>query len=134
MGILWEVSLADFLLVTVFLGGLGAYATGRAVALTWRPLAKLVLFVVLLTVAVRFIHYGLFGGTFFQVSVDPEGNVSWAPFFVALRFAIVDFVVLMVVAGFAYQLTRTAQMVGQYSWLYERTSRLGWRERGNVAP
>ena len=34
MGIIWEVSLGDFLLVTVFLGGGAAFLTGRAVALT----------------------------------------------------------------------------------------------------
>jgi type II secretory pathway component PulL len=129
MGIFWEVNLTDFLLVTVFLGGGAAYPTGRAVALTWRPVSKLIVFVLLLTVAVRFIHYGLFGGTFFGVAVAADGSVSWQPMIVAVHFALVDLIVLLIVAAFAFQATRAAQMTGQYSWLYERTGRLSWRKR-----
>ena len=40
--ILWSDSrygLFTFILITLILGGAGAWATGRAVAKTWRPLA-----------------------------------------------------------------------------------------------
>jgi hypothetical protein len=112
MGIIWEVSLGDFLLVTVFLGGGAAWLTGRAVAITWRSLWKLVVYVLLLTAAVRFIHYALFGGTL-----------------LSLYFFLVDFVILLALANLGYRLTRTIQMVSQYSWLFERASPLSWRRR-----
>ena len=64
MGIVWEVSLVDFLLVTVFLGGGAAYLTGRAVAVTWRAARQAGrLHLCSSAAAVRFIHYALFGGT-----------------------------------------------------------------------
>ena len=112
MGTIWEVSLGDFLLVTVFLGGGAAYMSGRAVATTWRTLVQLLIYVVALTFAVRFIHFALFHGTL-----------------LSLQFFLVDFVVLLVIAAFGYRVTKTSQMVGQYSWLYERSSPLSWRER-----
>ena len=112
MGTIWEVSLGDFLLVTVALGGGAAYMTGRAVATTWRTLVQLVVFVLALTCAVRFIHYALFGGTLLSI-----------------QYFAVDFVVVLVVAGLGYRVTKTNQMVGQYSWLYERRSPLTWRGR-----
>jgi hypothetical protein len=117
MGILWEVSLADFLLVTVFLGGGAAYLTGRAVAITWRPTAKLVLYILLLSAAVRFIHYALFGGTL-----------------LSLQYYLFDLAVLLCFAGLGFQITRAGQMSGQYSWLYQRTGGLSWRSRAGAAP
>jgi len=115
MGVIWEVSLGDFLLVTVFLGGGAAWLTGRAVALTWRPVWKLILFIVLLTAAVRFIHFALFGGTL-----------------LSLYFYLADFVILLALAGVGHQLTRASQMVGQYSWLFDRAGPLSWRRRSAV--
>jgi hypothetical protein len=112
MSIVWEVSLGDFLLVTVFLGGGAAWLTGRAVAITWRSLWKLLLYIALLTCAVRFIHYALFGGTLLSG-----------------YFFLVDFIILTALANLGYRLTRTIQMVSQYSWLFERASPLSWRRR-----
>jgi hypothetical protein len=112
MGIVWEVSLADFLLVTVFLGGGAAWLTGRAVALTWRSWWQLFLYAVLLGLAVRFIHFALFGGTLLSV-----------------RFYLVDLAILLALGSIGYRLTRTSQMVGQYSWLYSRSGPLSWRHR-----
>jgi hypothetical protein len=112
MGVVWEVSLADFLLVTVFLGGGAAWLTGRAVALTWRSWWQLFLYAVLLGMAVRFIHFALFGGTLLSV-----------------RFYLVDLAILLGLGSIGYRLTRTGQMVGQYSWLYARSGPLSWRHR-----
>jgi hypothetical protein len=112
MRVVWEVSLADFLLVTIFLGGGAAWLTGRAVASTWRSWWKLLLYVVLLVFAVRFIHFALFGGTLLSI-----------------QFFLIDFVVLLALASMGYRLTRTIQMVGQYSWLYARSGPLSWRAR-----
>jgi hypothetical protein len=63
-GVLWAdepYGLFTFVLITLVLGGLGAWATGRAMAQTCRPLAKLALYMVFLTAVVRFLHYALYG-------------------------------------------------------------------------
>lgn len=112
MDFLYEVSLGDFLLVTVALGGGAAWMTGRASALTWRPLWRLAWFIVLLSLAVRFLHYALFHGSL-----------------LTFQYWLVDLVVLAA-AGFAgWRVTRTNQMVTQYRWLYERSGPFTWRER-----
>ncbi|MCB1496641.1 MAG: hypothetical protein KDJ86_12695 [Bauldia sp.] len=112
MGIIWEVSLGDFLLVTLFLGGGAAYLTGRAAAGTWRQYPKLVIYLLLLGAAVRFIHYALFGGTL----LSPQ-------------FYAVDFVVLLILGSIGYRVTRAGQMTSQYGWLYERSGPFSWRSR-----
>ena len=119
MGVVFETSLGVSLLVTVLLGGGAAYLTGRAVALTWRPLGLLVVYVVLLSLAVRFIHYALFGGTF----LDPLPT--------AFHYWLVDIVVLFVFAGLGFQRTRAIQMVGQYGWLYSSAGLLSWRRKNS---
>ena len=105
---LWEVSLFEFVRVTVILGGGAAWLTGRATAHTWSPWWKLVLYVVLLTLALRFIHFALFEGTFF---LPPEA------FDTALYYATVDFVVLMIAAAIGRKVTRARQMARQYGFL-----------------
>ena len=119
MGI-WEVSLVDFLLVTVFLGGGAAWLTGRATALTWTPWSTLVAYIVLVTVATRFIHFSLFNGSFF---LPP------ATFGTALYYGIVDFIILIIAAGLGRQITRARQMSTQYHFLYERAGPVAWRQR-----
>ncbi len=112
MGILWDRSLGDFLLVTVFLGGGAAYLTGRAVALTWRRLVYLILYLCLLTAAVRFIHYSLFQGTL-----------------LSLHYYVADLIVLLVLGGLGYRVTRARQMSGQYGWIYQRAGPVAWRRQ-----
>jgi hypothetical protein len=89
-----------FLLVTVIMGGLAAYATGSAIAATWRPRWQLVVYGVLIAVAVRFIHFALFE--------EP---------FLAPRSFLVDLVVLNAAAVIGFALTRRRQMLEQYDWL-----------------
>jgi amino acid transporter len=105
---LWEVSLFEFIRVTVILGGAAAWLTGRATANTWSAWWKLVVYVVLLAFALRFIHFSLFEGTFF---LPPED------FSTALYYAAVDFVVLMIAAVLGRQVTRSRQMARQYGFL-----------------
>lgn len=112
MGVIWEVSAGVFVLVTVALGGGAAFLSGRAVALTWRPLLKLLGYVALLTAATRFIHYSLFDGTL-----------------LSLHYYAVDFVVLYALGFFGYRLTRARQMTSQYGWLYTRSGPFSWRQR-----
>lgn len=118
---IWEVSLVDFLLVTVFLGGGAAWLTGRATAITWTSWWTLVLYIVLLTLAARFIHFSLFHGSFF---LPP------ATFGAALYYSVIDFIILMAAAALGRQITRARQMSSQYHFLYERVGPLNWRERG----
>ena len=105
---LWEVSLFEFIRVTVILGGGAAWLTGRATALTWSPWWILVVYVVLLTFALRFIHFSLFEGTFF---LPPS------TFWTAVYFSVIDFVVLIIAAALGRRLTRSRQMARQYGFL-----------------
>lgn len=89
-----------FLLATVLLGGLGALATGRALAQTWRPIWHVPLTMVLLACAVRFVHSAIFRETLLSAR-----NFS------------VDFVVLTAIALFGYWHMRKGQMARQYGWI-----------------
>ena len=112
-GVLYEEpSFWLFALVTVILGGWAAWMTGRACALTWRPTWRTILFLLLLTAAVRFIHYALFEGTL-----------------LSLHYYLVDAVVVVGIGLLGFRYTRARQMTTQYRWLYERTGPLTWRER-----
>lgn len=100
-GIIYEEdSFGIFLLVTVFLGGGGAYLSGRAIAQTWRPAPHLVAYMLVLGAAVRFFHFALFGGTL-----------------LSLQFYAADTVVLIACAGAGFYLTRRRQMARQYGFL-----------------
>jgi GR25 family glycosyltransferase involved in LPS biosynthesis len=107
--LIWETTFGAFALVTMALGGGSAWMTGRAVALGWDPRWTLVAYVVLLSGAVRFIHFALFDGTL-----------------LSLHYHIVDLVVLLAIAAAAYVVTRSGQMGTQYSFAYARTSPFGW--------
>ncbi len=104
--------LAVFLFVTVVLGGAAARATGRATALTWRPLWQLFGGIALLTLVVRFLHYALFHEPFLTA-----GNVA------------VDFTVLITFALVGYRMARARQMANQYPWAYEANGVFGWGRR-----
>ena len=113
-GILWPDSpygLLTFVLITLVLGGLGAWAAGRALAQTWRPMPMIALYMVLLTAGVRFLHYALYG----------ESLLS-------LHYFIVAYVWTLLVAAFGYRQMRAFQMATQYSWAYERVG-LNWRAK-----
>ena len=112
-GILYEeASFWQFFFVTFVLGGWSAWMTGRACAQTWRPLASLIFFLLLLGIAVRFIHHALFEGTMFSA-----------------QYYVVDTVLLLAIGLVGYRYTRTGQMVTQYYWLYERQGPLQWRKK-----
>lgn len=98
--------------VTGLIGGGAAWATGRALAETWRPFWQAVGYMLLLGAAVHFFHFALFGGELFSL-------VSY----------LADTLYLVAVCGLAWRITRARRMVSQYRWLYERTGPLTWRER-----
>jgi hypothetical protein len=55
-----ESSLGVFLLVSVVMGGGAAWLAGRAIAATWRPWWHVALYMAILGLAVRFMHFALF--------------------------------------------------------------------------
>ena len=105
MSLIWEVALPEFVFVTVILGGGGAWMIGRSTALTWSGWGLMAFYVLLLTVAVRFIHFSLFGGSFF---LPP------ATFGTALYYGLIDFVVLSAFAAAGRSFVRARQMKRQY--------------------
>jgi hypothetical protein len=102
----------QILFVTGLLGGAAAWASGRAIADTWRPYHQVVIYMLLLGAAVRFIHFALF-----------EGELLSLPSYLA------DMLYLLAVSSLSWRVTRTSRMVAQYKWLYERTGPLTWREK-----
>ncbi|MDX5362440.1 MAG: hypothetical protein LPL00_12890 [Alphaproteobacteria bacterium] len=110
--LLWEVSFAEFLFVTVILAGGAAYLTGRAVALSWTHSAQLVIYMVLLAAATRFIHFALFSGTL-----------------LSLHYYVVDLAVLLAIGFLGKRITRAGQMSRQYSFAYRRAGPLGWSRK-----
>lgn len=105
-------SAADFIVVTLFLGGGAAWLTGKAVARGWGPLWHLVVYGLLLAAAVRFCHFALFG----DALIDPEPAAAEAVFLVSL-------------AALGFRSVRRRQMTVQYGWMFEPAGRLSWRRR-----
>jgi vacuolar-type H+-ATPase subunit I/STV1 len=117
----WPIWLA----VTLCLGAPAAFASGRALALTWRPFGKGVLYAAILAAVVGFLAYALFG-----VSVIPAGAIvervvaedalgaavlgaGWA----------ITFLSLLLVTFAGWRLTRAHQMRRQYPFLFAAEQR-----------
>ena len=107
--------LFTFILVTLLMGGLAAYASGKAIAQTWRPFWHVPLYMLIVALAVRFCHFALF-----------EEELFSQPSY------IVDFAVAFAAASLGYRVVRARQMAVQYGWMFQRRGPLGWRalERG----
>ena len=101
-----------FLVLTVILGGSGAFLSGRGLAQSWKPFWRVFFYMALLAAAVRFFHYALFDGTL-----------------LSLHYYLVAYIILVGAALLGYRWMRTTQMVTQYRWLYRRTSPVTWQER-----
>lgn len=98
--LIWEVTLWEFVLVTVVLAGGAAYLTGRALAGVWQGTRQIVIYMLLLAAATRFIHFALFNGTL-----------------LSLHYYVVDLIVLLIAAAIGFTITRRAQMERQYGFL-----------------
>ena len=120
MGLIWENSFWVFFFLTVVIGGGAAAATGRALALHWRPYWQVVFYMALLGCADRFLHWGLF--------LDRPLDVYKGTLF-SVHYYLVDTAILLAFASLAFRLTRATQMVTQYRWLYRRTSPFTWARR-----
>ena len=110
-----EPSIWLFLLITVIMCGWAAWMTGRAIALTWRAFWNLILYLLILGAAVRFIHYALFQGTL-----------------VSVHYYAIDTIVVLIIGSLGFQYYRARQMTSQYRWLYERTGPFSWREKAST--
>ncbi|HXW41067.1 MAG TPA: hypothetical protein VEK75_07680 [Xanthobacteraceae bacterium] len=107
-----EDSLGVFALVTVILGGGAAALAGRAIAATWRPPWQVVFYALILSFAVRFIHFSLFGGTL-----------------LSLHYYLVDAAFCLAFAALGFRAARAAQMVRQYRWINAPDGLLRWRRK-----
>ena len=110
-----ENSLGVFLLVSVAMGGGAAYLAGRAIAATWRPWWHVALYMLILSLAVRFIHFALFDSKL-----------------LSLHYYLVDFAVCLGFGFLGFRLTRVTQMVTRYRWLNRRAGWFSWRRRDDV--
>ena len=80
--------------------------------MTWRPLPILIVYALLLGLAIRFLHYALFDETL-----------------LSLHYYLIDAGVAFIAALTGWYLRRAAQMVRQYSWLYESNGPFAWRQK-----
>ena len=114
-----------FLLLTIVLGGAAAWSAGRALALTWRPIARVPVAMLALSLAVCFLHYALFGesriplarlaAAIARIGADPDGSLIEIA--TSLRYWLVTFVILAAVAAAGFRVTRIRQMRRQYPWV-----------------
>ena len=112
-GILYEEpSIWQFLFITIIMGGWTAWRTGKSVAENWQNYGALVVYVLLLGVAIRFIHHALFAGTMLTV-----------------QYYAVDTLVLLLFATLGFRYYRTRQMTSIYYWLYEKASPFSWKSK-----
>jgi hypothetical protein len=111
-GLYAQETLLQIVLITGVIGGGAAFLAGRAIALTWRPFWQLVLYMLPLGAAVRFVHFALFESTLLS-------PLSYAA----------DTTYLLLLGALAWRMTRASQMATQYYWLYARTGPLTWRAR-----
>ena len=93
----------DFVIVTLLLGGAAAFASGRAIADTWRPVWQLPLYMLPLAAGVRFVQFAVFK----------------SPLLSGGRY-LIDLAVLGILAAAGYLLTRRKQMARQYGWLQDQ--------------
>ena len=107
-----EGSFFIFVLVTIILGGSGAWLTGRAIAGTWRPPWQVAAYMLLLGGAVRFIHMSLFEGTL-----------------LSLHYYAVDTAICLAFGYAGFRAARASQMARQYSWLIEKQGAMRWRRK-----
>ncbi len=107
-----DETLGIFVLVTVVLGGGAAVLAGRAIAGTWRPWWQVVLYMLILGAAVRFIHFALLGGTLLS------------PHYYAI-----DTGICLAAGLLAFRAARVTQMVRQYRWINVADGPLRWRRK-----
>jgi hypothetical protein len=107
-----EDSSGVFLLLSVLLGGGAAWLAGRAIAATWRPWWHVAVYMLILGLAVRFLHFALFDATL-----------------LSLHYYLVDTGVCLGFGFLGFRAARAAQMATQYRWINVRTGAFSWARR-----
>ncbi|HEV3044234.1 MAG TPA: hypothetical protein VGY52_10210 [Roseiarcus sp.] len=112
-GLFWADSDNGFwiFLLLIVIGGAAAIASGRALAKTWSPAWAIVPSMIVLSAAVRFLHFALY----------QEELLS-------LQYYVVTLVILLAAAFAGYRSMRASQMATQYSWAFQKSG-LSWRSR-----
>jgi hypothetical protein len=90
-----------------------AWMTGRSIANDWKSPWNILASALLLGAGARFLHFALYESQFLSPG----------------RY-IVDMLLFAAVIWLGFRYTRTNQMTRQYHWLYEKSSPLGWRNKG----
>ena len=90
-----------FILFTLILGGCGAYASGRAVALTWRSMPQAVVSALLIAVGARFLHFALLD-----------------EYLTSLHYYAVAAAILVALSLTGFKITRAGQLRTKYPWLF----------------
>ena len=111
-----EGSFGIFFLVSILLGGGAAWLAGRAIAATWRPWWHVTPYMLVLALAVRFLHFALFDAKL-----------------LSLRYYLVDLAVCLGFGYLGFRLMRVSQMVIRYGWINERAGLLRWRRRDDAS-
>jgi NO-binding membrane sensor protein with MHYT domain len=111
-----EDSFGVFILISMLLGGGAAWLAGRAIASTWRPWWHVAFYMLILGVAVRFLHFALFDATL----LSPQ-------------YYLVDTGVCLGLGFLGFRTARAAQMATQYRWINVRTGAFTWDRRGPEA-
>jgi hypothetical protein len=112
-----EDSVGVFLLVTILLGGGAAWLAGRAIAATWRPWWHVIPYMLILGLAVRFIHFALFDATLLSA-----------------HYYFVDALICMGLGLLGFRAARAAQMASQYGWINVRAGAFSWERRKQQDP
>jgi hypothetical protein len=102
-----------FLSMTVVLGGLAAWATGRALAKTWRPYVQVLIYMIPLAAAMLFLHYALFGEKLLSI-----------------HYYIVNYLIAAIAASVGFRRMRVQQMLTQYSFAFAPAGPFGWQPKG----
>jgi hypothetical protein len=100
------------MVIILLLGMAAAFASGRAIAQTWRPFWHLPAYMTLLATVTRFCHFALFE----EPLLDLNGYL-------------IDLIALLAAGGLGFQLLRRRQMLTQYGWVYEAAGALHWRRK-----
>jgi hypothetical protein len=112
MGLISEHNFWVFVILTIIGGGGAAFMGGRSLAIGWKPIPLLIIYMMIFGLGLRFIHFALFRDT-----------LGSPYYYVVQTLFVIGF------ALFGYRITRTNQMTQQYPWMYERTGPLSWRQK-----
>lgn len=110
-----EGALLHVLFLTFILGCGCAWLAGQAIARSWRPARVAVAAMIVMGLALRFLHFALFD----EPLLEPVTYLF-------------ETACLTLTALVSWRRARALQMVRQYYWLYEPAGPLGWRMRQDV--